>query len=108
MPPENELPDGIHFGLDEGLYHELPMISAHDVKQLLISGPDYWEHSHMNTEPDDELVKKIPSIVSLAAPITLAFLKVKRPSLPGLPISSHARKMPWDHERRAEGRTAQA
>ena len=54
MSPENDLPDGIHFGLDEGLYHELPMISAHDVKQLLISGPDYWEHSHMNAEPDEE------------------------------------------------------
>ena len=37
--------------------------------------------------------KKIPSIVSLAAPITLAFLKVKRPSLPGLPISSHAHQV---------------
>jgi SAP domain len=54
MPQESELEDGIHFGLDESVYHALSMISAHDIKQLLISGPDYWEGSHMNPEPDEE------------------------------------------------------
>jgi hypothetical protein len=48
------LPDGLYFGMEESRYHSLPMVSSHDVKQLLISPLDYWEQSWMNPAPDDE------------------------------------------------------
>src|SRR5580698_9652095 len=49
-----DIADGLHFGLDENLYHSLPMVSAHDIKQLLISPLDYWENSALNPTPDEE------------------------------------------------------
>ena len=34
--------DGIHFGLDAEVYHAIPALSASGIKNLLISGPDFW------------------------------------------------------------------
>lgn len=48
------LEDGLYFGLSEDVYHRLPMVSAHNVKDLLISPLDYWENSNLNPAPDEE------------------------------------------------------
>jgi hypothetical protein len=37
-----DIADGIHFGLDADVYHNIPALSASGIKNLLISGPDYW------------------------------------------------------------------
>lgn len=44
----NALEDGIHFGLDEQVYHALPHLGSTDVKTLYASPSDYWWSSHMN------------------------------------------------------------
>jgi hypothetical protein len=49
-----DLADGLYFGLNEDFYHSLPMVSAHDIKELLISPLDYWENSALNPTPDEE------------------------------------------------------
>ena len=37
-----EVADGIHFGLDAEFYHRVPALSASGIKNLLISGPDFY------------------------------------------------------------------
>lgn len=41
-------PDGIYYDMPEDVYHALPRLSASGIKNLLISGMDFWSRSWMN------------------------------------------------------------
>lgn len=42
MSAAADIQDGIHFMLPEETYHATPALSASGIKNILISGPDYW------------------------------------------------------------------
>ena len=42
MQPESDIRDGVHFGLDADTYHSIGALSSTGIKNLLISGPDFW------------------------------------------------------------------
>jgi hypothetical protein len=42
MKQTPDIPDGMHFGLDAEVYHAIPALSASGIKNLLISGPDFY------------------------------------------------------------------
>ena len=42
MQPESDIRDGVHFGLDADTYHSIAALSSTGIKNLLISGPDFW------------------------------------------------------------------
>lgn len=42
MNVSNDIEDGIHFSLPDDVYHSIPALSATGVKNLLISGPDFY------------------------------------------------------------------
>lgn len=44
--------DGLYFGMDADSYHVMPFLSASGVKNLLISGMDFWARSWMNPLKD--------------------------------------------------------
>lgn len=43
-----DMVEGIHFGMDENLYHSLPALSSTGFKNLLISAPDFYFNSWLN------------------------------------------------------------
>lgn len=45
---------GVHFGLDDDLYHAVPALSNTGIKNLLVSPTDFWARSWMAPRPDDE------------------------------------------------------
>lgn len=49
MPVEREpIGPGVYFGLSEDAYHKDPALGSSDLRQLLVSGPDYWWTSALN------------------------------------------------------------
>jgi hypothetical protein len=44
---------GIHFGLDESIYHAHPALSASGIKNLMVSPLDFWARSWMAPEPEE-------------------------------------------------------
>lgn len=61
LPPQ--IPPGVYFGLDETKYHADSALGSGDVKNLLLSAPDFWWDSPMNPhrEPDDDDKKGTPA-----------------------------------------------
>lgn len=56
------LADGVYFGLDEDVYHAQPRLSASGIKNLLVSGMDFWARSWLNPrrkEDDDDADWKV-------------------------------------------------
>lgn len=45
-----DLPDGIHFDLDEATYHGLPRLSASGICKMLISPATFWAQSWLNPD----------------------------------------------------------
>jgi hypothetical protein len=55
MTAATEISDGVHFGLDAEIYHAIPALSASGIKNLLISGPDFWYRTPwLNADYADE------------------------------------------------------
>jgi len=57
-----DIVDGIHFGLSDEIYHVIPALSASGIKNLLISGPDFyyrcpWLNPAYEDEETDSLAK---------------------------------------------------
>lgn len=48
------IPDGLHLGLPEEIYHAIPALSASGLKNLLISAPDFWARSYMNPAREED------------------------------------------------------
>jgi hypothetical protein len=42
MQSAADIQDGVYFGLDAETYHGIPALSSSGIKNLLISGPDFW------------------------------------------------------------------
>jgi PDDEXK-like domain of unknown function (DUF3799) len=42
MPVAPDIQDGVYFQLDAETYHAIPALSSSGIKNLLISGPDFW------------------------------------------------------------------
>jgi hypothetical protein len=50
-----EIADGMHFSLPADVYHSVPALSSSGIKNLLISGPDFWYRtSWLNPDHVDE------------------------------------------------------
>lgn len=59
---DTEFEDGIYFGMDEIVYHEIPRLSNSGMKKLAVSPLDFWTASWMNSrrKPDrDSKAKKV-------------------------------------------------
>lgn len=48
------LPLGIHFGLDETIYHSDPALGSTDLRHLLQGGPSYWWDSPLNPNREQD------------------------------------------------------
>jgi hypothetical protein len=48
MDKDNVIPVGIHFHLDEDLYHADPALGSSNLRKLITSPPDFWWYSDMN------------------------------------------------------------
>ena len=44
------LPLGVHFGLDDEIYHADPGLGSTDIRRLLQSPADFWHHSKWNPD----------------------------------------------------------
>lgn len=51
---EGDLADGVHFNLDEKIYHALPRLSASGINNLLVSPATFWHDSWLNPDKKDE------------------------------------------------------
>jgi len=51
---DNDLPDGVHFGLDEKIYHALPRLSASGITDLLVSPGTFWKNSWLDPDKCDD------------------------------------------------------
>lgn len=62
-----DIPDGIHFGLDDEIYHSIPALSSTGIKNLLISGPDFWYRTPwLNPAYEDEETDSLAKIAGRA------------------------------------------
>lgn len=51
---EGDLADGVHFNLDDKIYHALPRLSASGICNMLVSPATFWHESWLNPEKKDE------------------------------------------------------
>ena len=51
---EGDLADGVHFNLDEKIYHALPRLSASGINNMLVSPATFWFESWLNPDKKDE------------------------------------------------------
>jgi hypothetical protein len=49
-----DLPDGVYFGLDEIRYHKQKRLGSTSIKNLRVSGPEFWWGSWMNEFKEEE------------------------------------------------------
>jgi hypothetical protein len=62
-----EIADGVYFGLDAETYHRVPALSASGIKNLLISGPDFWYRCPwLNPNYEDEETDTVARIAGRA------------------------------------------
>lgn len=62
----DEIPDGIHFGLDEAVYHADPALGSTDLKQLAAEPAAYWFSSALNPGRPEEVEEAAHRIVGRA------------------------------------------
>lgn len=57
----SDIQDGIHFGLDEDIYHKIPALSASGIKHLLAHPMMFWANSWMNPhkQESDSMAKVV-------------------------------------------------